>query len=73
MKTIEQLANLAAVRNHIMLLVNSSKSAVPRESVHTLTSLATKLDKEFVEAALEAFPEQTTQKKKRGAKQNSND
>ena len=58
MKTVEQLADLIVVRNHLSLLLNGTRNAIKKNEVPALSTLIQRLDTEIVQSSLEMFKDQ---------------
>lgn len=46
-KTLQKLANIALISNHVSSLLN--RSDIPKNSLHQLIPLRTKMDQEFIQ------------------------
>lgn len=58
MKTVEQLASVIAVRNHLFLLLNGARNVVKKNEVATISNLIQKLDTEIIQESLALFNNQ---------------
>lgn len=55
MKTVEQLANLVVVRNHLSLLLNGTRNVIKKGDVQPINSLIQRLDSDIVLESLALF------------------
>jgi len=57
-KDLQQLANIASVKNHIASILNTGRGVVPKPQLHKLQQEGMKLDKMFVDLLLSSSSQQ---------------
>lgn len=53
MKTVEEIANVIVVRNHLALLLNGTRNVVKKQDIQLLSAMINKLDTDIIQASME--------------------